>query len=400
MKMNKSTLGLAAVGLVSLAPGLRAQNNAPAAIPLTTALSATTISGYVDTSMVWNPGTGNANPAPSSFNAGKQDGFNLDSVDLKIARALDATDWSAGYTLELQYGADAFTPDGPIRQAYIELSAPVGNGLNFEVGQFDNILGYESKDDYKNPNWSRSYGFTINPSSQVGVLATYKFSDAFSAQAGVANELNPAPGNNARNTDGHGGSAIESKKALVSLISLTAPDSWGALAKSVLYAGLDYGPGNALNIAKTHNVDKTDLYIGATINTPVKDLTLGVAWDTVNNSDLGAVEGYAGTLGLYASYKLTDKASINGRAEYAHGSAFDTLLGEAAVIKEQDAKVFALTGTLQYDLWANVISRVEARWDASADGSPHFGGIGTPGTGVAATKHNDLTLAANLIYRF
>ena len=40
-----------------------------------TALSATTISGYVDTSAVWNPGTGNANPAPYAFNGGKQDGF-------------------------------------------------------------------------------------------------------------------------------------------------------------------------------------------------------------------------------------------------------------------------------------------------------------------------------------
>ena len=40
-----------------------------------TALSATTISGYVDTSAVWNPGTGNANPAPYSFNAGNRTDF-------------------------------------------------------------------------------------------------------------------------------------------------------------------------------------------------------------------------------------------------------------------------------------------------------------------------------------
>ena len=47
----------------------------------------------------------------------------------------------------------------------------------------------------------------------------------------------------------------------------------------------------------------------------------------------------------------------------------------------QEAKVLALTGTVQYDLWANVISRLEVRWDTSADGSPHFGGdtaIGHP----------------------
>jgi hypothetical protein len=87
MKMNKWTLGLAAVGLVSLTPGLRAQT-AAGPVPVMTALSATTISGYVDTSAVWNPGTGNANPAPYAFNAGKQDGFNVNSVDVKIAKAL------------------------------------------------------------------------------------------------------------------------------------------------------------------------------------------------------------------------------------------------------------------------------------------------------------------------
>src|ERR1700722_10425747 len=103
MKIEKWTLGLAAVGLVTLSPALVAQTttNAPApVIPLQTALSATTISGYVDTSAVWNPGTGNANPAPYAFNAGKQDGFNVDAVDVKISRAEDESPWAAGYVAE------------------------------------------------------------------------------------------------------------------------------------------------------------------------------------------------------------------------------------------------------------------------------------------------------------
>src|ERR1017187_231908 len=104
MKMNKWTLGLAAVGLVSLTPGLRAADTAAAPVPLMTALSATTISGYVDTSAVWNPGTGNANPAPYAFNLGKQDGFNLNAVDVRIAKPQDETGWSAGYVAEISVG--------------------------------------------------------------------------------------------------------------------------------------------------------------------------------------------------------------------------------------------------------------------------------------------------------
>src|SRR5271157_4753089 len=100
MKIEKWTLGLAASGLITLSPALLAQTPAaaPQQVPVLTALSATTISGYVDTSAVWNPGTGNANPAPYAFNAGKQDGFNVDAVDIKISKPQDESGWSAGYT--------------------------------------------------------------------------------------------------------------------------------------------------------------------------------------------------------------------------------------------------------------------------------------------------------------
>src|ERR1700722_5261529 len=102
MKIEKWTVGLAAAGLVSLSPTLVAQTPTPPpqVIPLQTALSATTISGYVDTSAVWNPGTGNANPAPYAFNAGKQDGFNIDQVDIKLSKPIEEGKWSAGYVAE------------------------------------------------------------------------------------------------------------------------------------------------------------------------------------------------------------------------------------------------------------------------------------------------------------
>ena len=180
MKIEKWTLGLAAIGLVTLSPAVVAQTtNAPAPqiIPLQTALTATTISGYVDTSAVWNPGTGNANPAPYAFNAGKQDGFNVDSVDVKIARAEDESQWAAGYVAELSYGPDAVGIDGgayPIRQAYVELKTPIGNGVDWQLGRWDNLLGYESSDSYKNPNWTRSYGYSFEPTEHTGLLGSYK----------------------------------------------------------------------------------------------------------------------------------------------------------------------------------------------------------------------------------
>ena len=162
MKTNKWTLGLAAAGLVGLSPAILAQTPAPAPapaaappqVPVMTALSATTISGYVDTSAVWNPGTGNAHPAPFAFNPGKQDGFNLDQALLSISKPLEEGKWSAGYTFSLSYGPDAAAINSgayPIRQAYVSLQVPVGNGLQFEMGRFDNLLGYEVSDSTRTP---------------------------------------------------------------------------------------------------------------------------------------------------------------------------------------------------------------------------------------------------------
>src|SRR6058998_773273 len=127
MKVNKWTLGLAAVGLVSLPTMTQAEEKASS---LMTALTSTTISGYVSTSAEWNPGTGNAYVPGFAFNPGKQDGFNLDVVRLTIERPLDEAQWAAGYKADLWFGPDAnflaststgsgsATSDFAIRQAY------------------------------------------------------------------------------------------------------------------------------------------------------------------------------------------------------------------------------------------------------------------------------------------
>src|SRR5262249_15941048 len=145
MKVNKWTLGLAGLGLVSLPAGILA-DEATKMNQVWTALSSTTISGYVDTSMHWDMGTGNANPPAYIYNAGKQDGLKLNRVALRIAKPLDEAQWAAGYNVDLWFGPDANTyntasvplgvnsSDFAIKQAYVTLRTPVGNGLDFKVG--------------------------------------------------------------------------------------------------------------------------------------------------------------------------------------------------------------------------------------------------------------------------
>jgi hypothetical protein len=411
MKINKWTLGLAALGLVSLAPAVLAQTPAQQNTPLLTSLSATTISGYVDTSAVWNPGTGNANPAPYAFNAGKQDGFNVDQIDIKLSKPIEDGKWSAGYVAELNYGPDAQAIDNgvsggiatyPIRQAYVDLGIPIGNGLELKIGRWDNLLGYETSDAMNNPNWTRSYGYSFEPTEHTGLLASYKFADWIGVQVGAADTLTTTS-INGRTAGPAVSYPAESKKAVVSLVTLTAPTSWGFLGGSALYGGFDHGQG-----AFSH--DTTEWYAGLTLNTPVKDLSLGASWDSIEHTDVAGFDaGYFQAYAGYISYKITDKATINGRAEYADGTPLganaDAINGfgyAGGTPANPLTKVFALTGTLQYDLWANVISRLEVRWDHDAGGGGGaFGGTTAYGVGpVTDGKLNEVLVAANVIYKF
>src|SRR5438552_18792014 len=108
MKFNKWTVGLAAVGVVSLASAARAEEKVSTVM---TALSSTTLSGYVDTSAQWNFGTGNARLPDYKFGGPcKADGFNFNVVQLRIEKPLDEAEWAAGYRVDLWAGPDANTP--------------------------------------------------------------------------------------------------------------------------------------------------------------------------------------------------------------------------------------------------------------------------------------------------
>ncbi len=386
MKLNKWTLGLVAAGLVSLSANAEEKM---VTTPLLTALSSTTISGYIDTSAHWNPGTGNANPAPYSFNAGKQDGFNLNSVMLSLSKPLEEGQWSSGYQLDLSFGPDSGAVNNAvtggllsnlglsehIRQAYVALRAPVGNGLDIIFGRFDTILGYESSDSYKNPNYTRSYGYTITPTEHTGVLLAYHVSDLLSLKAGVANTANTSF-INARN-----GNATESQKAYLAGITLTAPDATGFLKGSVLNIAALHGPTTAAG------AQVTDISVNGSIATPLEGLRLGASWDEL--FDVGAPHTWVAA--AYASFRPApeSKLSFHARGEYYHGAG--ALLGVAPL----KAHIWGLTGTVQYDLWQNVISRLEVRWDRS-DSGKIFGGT----VAGAPTKRNDITVAANVVYKF
>jgi hypothetical protein len=441
MKFNKWTMGLAAVGVVSLASAARADEKMS---QVQTALSNTTLSGYVDVSAQWNLGSQNGlngvvgnTPGYAYGGINKADGFNLNAVDITLDKPLDESPWAAGYHVEVMAGPDTPTKfalgnvtalgtkvnTGPItgqlstplvgiRQAYVTLRTPVANsGIDWKVGVFDTIIGYESSSDPLNPNYTRSYGYSIEPTTHTGILGTYKVNDMLSISAGVANSSNIGTVVQPIN----GRSSLESQKTYMGSIAFTAPDSAGFMKGATLNLGvinsiddnvLGHVLGGALGAAGLNTFGTTSLYAGITVPTPITALKVGASFDfldihnsrsvTVGPILKNASDDSSWDAALYANFQANDKLSFNLRGEYLDDSA-SVIYGNVGGTTGNAAE--EVTATVQYQLWANVLSRVEFRWDHVEhtnvfDSQNNTGGLLTP------SKDNAFMLALNLIYRF
>src|SRR5207244_1208390 len=121
---------------------------------------------------------------------------------------------------------------------------PIGNGVDFKLGHFNYIGGYEQPDAGDNPNFSRSYAWTLEPASHTGLLASYKANDWLSLSGGVANTYNNGINWRAAKLDGTTGATIaapESSKTYMAAVYLTAPESFGFAKGATLGASVVNG---------------------------------------------------------------------------------------------------------------------------------------------------------------
>jgi len=436
MKFNKWTLGLAAVGAISIVSAARADEKMSS---VQTALSNTTISGYVSASMNWQLTPGGNEDSPTTggyysdytgipgipFQHGKQDGFSLDVVKLSISKPEDESPWASGYNVDLYFGPDAvgynspvgsnggggFDSNSSIKQAYITLRTPVGNGIDWKIGVFDTIIGYEVTDAGSNPNYTRSWGYAVEPTEHTGILGTYKVNDQWSFSAGIANTLSAGINTRAITTGYDGNSATAAwHKTFMGSATYVAPSSWGWAAGSSIYVGAVYGFNGGNESYADGN--QFNAYAGATVNTPWKALTVGVALDYVHNigggydynynyatNDFSHEQSYTDVIvaGLYATYKASDKLSFNGRAEWVESEYWENYNYNSTYNDEGSDKykydehndLVELTATVEYDMWANVMTRAEIRWDHDMSADAYYYG-----------SASSVGLYANIIYKF
>jgi len=395
MKFNKWTVALAAAGLVSIG------HNAQAEEGYISALSKTTLSGFVDTQFALSEKSSSdtlLGRVPYQ-DGSKMNGFSLNVIQLSLESPLDESDWAAGYKVDLLFGPDASAYDasgtsfGGIRQAYVNTRIPVGNGIDLKLGVFDAIVGYEGFSNRDNPNHTRNMAYNLQPFNHTGALASYQINDSLAVQFGVAdtgtNVINDRTANNGTGSDGD--------SSYMGSISYTAGDGFGALEGATIYAAYMTWPGSGIGD------ETTNLYIGSTIPTTVDGLALGAAYDHVENA---SENGDADVFAAYASYQATDKLSLHGRIEYLDGAPgvlwtatesagleddpATTDVDESSLTNDVDSEMISYTLTAQYDLWENVLTRAEIRYDDQLDGDGLYGGGDT----------SIYTFSLNAVYSF
>jgi hypothetical protein len=286
-------------------------------------------------------------------------------VQLNLER-LATKDMIVGYHVELMYGSDIKWFDATslgIQEGWIQILAPVGNGLDIRVGKMASLIGYEVLENANNLNYSRGVVWgQMEPITATGIRLAYSFSEQFSATFGLNNGRNLAafPASFPTDFDTNHGKMFEAQVMIKPI-----KDLWVAMNFNV---GNDAGDGNTLGGGST--ADKFYIF-NIVAEYKMDKLTLALNFDQASSQGFGN-EGPTGGLrvpqrglAVYAKYQLTDAFATGARIEY-----YSDMLGGILTTNTGDdtgngARVITLTLTQELKVAQHLILRFEFRHDSS-----------------------------------
>ena len=363
-------------------------SGAKAGDPPVSAMSDVTLGGFVTTSFFHDstkPPASIGHNSPGYLWNRVNDSFALNKVKITLASPQvqnSGEKWDAGYRVSLIAGQDApivntksgITGFDYLREAYVELNVPVGNGLDVRVGELISLLNYESGDGGAvNANFSQGYQwfFTGNPPA-AGVQLGYKLTDMVNLTFRVQNGLYAGPIDNNSAKTLMGAIGIKpTDKLWFSLIGFGgredagfAQSVWGGSLLGGWQANEQLGFGTELDYFIFHN---------PTAVTPSGDSTV---WST----------------GLWVTYDFSKKVGLGLRGEFlSDAEGVDASGGALGFMNPpgtgQDLSSVALT--LNYKPVPTIKIQPEIRFDHTS-----WGG------GFAAGKQNRVVYGAGVSYLF
>jgi len=322
------------------------------------ALSEITISGFVQASYFYNTQDPDDKASDGYLWNTIHDSFSLNKFKLTLASKpaeRSGDDWDAGFRVSMIWGEDApvLNTGGEyqglegLREAYIDLNVPIGDGLIVKAGQLISLLNYESGDGgAANPNFSQGFQwfFTGNGPS-AGVQGDYQFTDWLNVKARMQNGLyaGAIDGNDAKTFLGSIG-LTPSKSTWVNLLGFFGEES----------ATLDLAGGSIL--AGINFTDK-----------------LGTGWefDYFNFDSATGTDSDLWSAGTWIWYDFTPKFGLAFRADYLddpdggglRGITLPGRPGSAILSTDGDGSMGSLTLTFNFRPVAGLKLQPELRYD-------------------------------------
>lgn len=346
-----------------------ATSGAPAAAPadaskptgLAALLGPTSFSGFVDVYY----GQNFNNPANRISGLRPFDGttnqFGLNMIELIVDKAPDASNSRTGYHIAVGYGeamnaiygastTGTLSADQYVKEAYFSYLAPVGKGLQVDVGKFVTPAGAEVIETKDNFNYSRGILFySAIPYYHFGMRAKYAFNSKYSLTGYFVNGWNDVIDNNTGKTYGMSFAWTPNSKWSITQNYLAGPETtnlnhdWRQLTDTVV----SFNATKKLTLMANYDYGRGDHIVG---------VAPAVWWS-----------GIAG----YAKYALNSKYSVATRYEY-YDDHYGFTTGAPGHIQE-------VTGTFERPIATHILTRLEFRHDEA--NNPIFMKGVTPVTG-------------------
>ena len=328
----------------------------------------TEIGGMLDAHFNWYTTKPEADASFRNFDT-RHNQFRVSMAQLWIAKA-PAADSRAGFKVRLSVGpattiVQSLEPGSPavlqnIEEGFVSYLAPLGKGLQFDVGKFVTQHGAEVIEAKDNWNYSRSLLFALAiPYYHSGVRATYSPHAKVTLMGTIVNGWNNVVENNGAKT--LGAQVVYKPAAALTLVQnyMTGPEQTG------------------------NNDDWRQLSDTIATVTVSPKLSLMINYDYATESIAGTRTHWQGVAG-YARFQATKRVAFSPRFEwYDDAQGFTT--GSVQKLKE-------VTGTLELKPTDAFVWRLEYRTDLS--NTPVFK---TAGGGLKKTQ---TSLGIGVIYWF
>lgn len=325
------------------------------------ALSDINISGFVTASYFYDFSTPPDRKSNGYLWNTSHNSFSLNKVKLTLASKpveRSGEKWDAAYRVSLMWGEDAAIDNTGgelqglenLREAYVELNAPVGTGLNIRAGQLISLLNYESGDGgAANANFSQGYQwFYTGNGPAAGVQLGYNLTDAIDLKVRVQNGMyaGAVDNNNAKTFLGALG-IKPTDKTWLSLVGFIGDES------------------------DTLTVSGGSLLGGAQVT---KALGLGVEFDYFVFDPDGPKSADLWSIGGWLTYDVSSKVGLALRADYLDdpdgggipGVSLGGRPGSSIFSTDSNGNLGSITLTLNWKPVPYVKVQPELRYDYTA----------------------------------